>query len=1049
MSKTIKTVFDANPTSGNNPADEIYIPIDKGNGLAISYNSDQIANVVADRLGISGNIGTPSALVITLPDNTLTYNIAPITGITYTHYIVISNFTGTITYPSGFVQGSIPAQGVLSGFAPEIIRVAVYDTATSIQTPILDPNGIDGVTVTPNFTAQALTNLALINATSNSLTATWFDPNTGSHQISKVEAIDSSGSILATGTTSPLVISSLMPSSPYNIYIKATYTDYYTATSNAVGGNTTSDVPVILSFFSDAVLVDTLFAPITLDTSGADRWLVKVDDPVAPVITDFLSVKPTLIDLGTLGVHTLYAWAMNSFSENISQVVTWGIEAKLSTPATLESIVVAQQPGDENTADVTWSTLGDTTGFEFLITIDDNNIPAAQGPYTAPITADLTGLASGFHTAYAWIRETSTGYVSGYVTSIFQVTLSANATITMNATVASVNEETSPTYDIVFTSSLSAGAQSFNLVTSGAGAGSSFIGISKQITIPDGQTQVTETIQVVYAALTADSPVAVQLSNPVNCTLQDSLLTVTINPLSGVWAYSGDVDWNTVDPDSLPSFSGNTRSTIVADGEKFDFSADSADYDGIYLTGSETITAENCYFKNASKASVHTYQAAGHTIRNCNFSVSGRNSPGATNGAYAVYMQDGKDNVSTGNNRMLNNLFDHCSGDLLFWNEDGGSGDRAEFNFTEGPDSSNTSGNVSFILHFSNRGMPSGAIKNLHNTMYSPGQAFGGETLQNEDIITFQRSDGDAGWLECKYNRLFGGNTNSGSSTRFQVGDQDDASNSDLQWNVIVQPTHTIHGLNSGTGRNFSNNRAFASQSEPMQSGNAVGLAMQRQGSYASVGTTHSNEISNNELMLWAARSPGSTGFQFWYPSSGSDGISPNYGSGGAGSSEEHPTGWGSSRTDPGTNETGDAGHRWNGNNGLDGYNALFYRNVAYPDASKPGTLYCPNLPWLFIENCSHDTAIGTGALTYDHGAGTLTWQEYGDTVGVAVNIPAMGDMAFIPSANNVGKIKEFKTIEIIVKGVPTGSASQQIMCTAVDRYKQYFYAGPNGDGST
>jgi len=161
-------------------------------------------------------------------------------------------------------------------------------------------------------------------------------------------------------------------------------------------------------------------------------------------------------------------------------------------------------------------------------------------------------------------------------------------------------------------------------------------------------------------------------------------------------------------------------------------------------------------------------------------------------------------------------------------------------------------------------------------------------------------------------------------------------------------------------------------------------------------------------------------------------------------------TAGGASRSDPGTNILGDDTHRWNGNSGQDGYNALFNRRRIMTQPT--------NITFLMTENASHDAAIGPGTLSYD-GAGNITWQENGDTTGIAVDLTgtnpvtgatyAVGDMIFIPTGTTAA-LKEFKTIECILKALPTGGAQSDtdIMVTAVQHYKIPYYAGVNGDNT-
>ena len=79
MTKKIKTVYDNNQNASD-PSVEGYSPYDEGTGTATARSDTQLASVIADRLGLTGNIPDPTRVSLTLPENTLTPVIDPITG---------------------------------------------------------------------------------------------------------------------------------------------------------------------------------------------------------------------------------------------------------------------------------------------------------------------------------------------------------------------------------------------------------------------------------------------------------------------------------------------------------------------------------------------------------------------------------------------------------------------------------------------------------------------------------------------------------------------------------------------------------------------------------------------------------------------------------------------------------------------------------------------------------------------------------------------------------------------------------------------------------
>ena len=154
MAKTIKDQYDEDPSAGNDPATSYLVPSDDGADTPICLDIDQLAAAIAVRLGIDPlePVENFNQLVITIQDNTLNANIQTITGLTYTHYAILSDDDTEPTYPGDFTQGQVPQLYTLSSYTAEILYVWVYNLPTATPNEVLTPAGGSGITVVPNDT---------------------------------------------------------------------------------------------------------------------------------------------------------------------------------------------------------------------------------------------------------------------------------------------------------------------------------------------------------------------------------------------------------------------------------------------------------------------------------------------------------------------------------------------------------------------------------------------------------------------------------------------------------------------------------------------------------------------------------------------------------------------------------------------------------------------------------------------------------------------------------------------------------------------------------
>ena len=223
MSKTIKEVYDANPTNRNDSTLDGYIPGDDTANTPVAYNMDQLTAAITHRQGPP----VTAHFVVTISENTLTANISPITG-TYTHWIItVDDADSPVFGDDPFIQGSLQLTKDLAVWGtPETWRLWIYDwVLQDPATEILAPDDTSGVEVITRDTIAPIGILTLSNGSNADTKINWSIAASDSHSgvdTTKTELIDNStGLVISVGAASGTIVN-LNPSTEYtysaNVY---------------------------------------------------------------------------------------------------------------------------------------------------------------------------------------------------------------------------------------------------------------------------------------------------------------------------------------------------------------------------------------------------------------------------------------------------------------------------------------------------------------------------------------------------------------------------------------------------------------------------------------------------------------------------------------------------------------------------------------------------------------------------------------------------------------------------------------------------------------
>lgn len=603
----------------------------------------------------------------------------------------------------------------------------------------------------------------------------------------------------------------------------------------------------------------------------------------------------------------------------------------------------------------------------------------------------------------------------------------------------------------------------YTLANISAVAGENYVQhTSSSIVIGDGVTSGAIDLQTVYKGITSNKSLSCTIDSVSIGAIgaQDST-TITINKLAGFWSQpasaagsaDGDVDWNTCDPlTQLTEYAGSrtqTGGTVTIDKVWIDASSDATDLDTLQFTSATDIDISNLYILNASRAAIHVFTCTGIIrIRNIFVNGSGKDTTSTASNTYGIY----SNNCDDATHELLNNKFENCNGDIIVNECERAINTVLSWNYTDGPWRENGKA-TSAIAFISSRNI-TGTNRVDHNVHNCPRELYGGTGAGGEDVYTLSstRANSESEGVQMRWNRSRGGGGKSlteSNSTVFHTG-EGNGRRAKTRYNTAVEILNTGCGLTGGTDNFVQYNRTFSSFNKPGLE-NAFGWHIWRSpGSapgemdMATYGYNHSSTYQQKPDATPLIKNR-------WFPDNGADGDSPNHGPGTIGDPSTMPDEWGSTRFDSGTNIDNDTSDPWqNDADGTAGYNALWFR--------KRVLVQPANVSFIFIENASHDATVGFGTLSYD-GAGSITWAEFEDTAGTAIDLTgtnpvtgstyAVGDMFTIETgSHDSGDIDEYRTLELILTATPSGGSASDadILVSDIDHYTSHFWAGENGD---
>jgi len=825
MSKTIKEVYDDDPTNRNDPTLDGYIPGDDGANTPVAYNIDQLAGAIGHRLGPV----VQNDFIVTIGENTLTANISPITN-TYTHWIITVDDDVEPIYPIGFTAGSLQLTKDVSAWGTsETWRLWLYNFSTQTLLPeITDPNGISGVTVTPNPTAspapiEDLVVAAGANAETqitytfsattiiDGVTIRYDIVDTQSDGVTVRQVLSSDVSAPASGVT----ISGLTPGQTYAVKVRT-----YPATdlSRSSVSNLQTITTDVTTISIDTLTIDDLStagSPFNANISavsftGADEWIYQVNDSTPPSILDSgWTAIPSVSDDVTapgFGSHIIYAWArLSTDTSNISVVKT-------------------------DTFDVTDSESG-TAIFAFtssMISYDE------EGALTVDIPISRTNDTSGIMT----VEVASSDSTTGSVAIPGQNYQSVNKTVTF--------EDAEATHNV-----------SVNLLWDNLG----------HINGSPNERQFV---------LTLDNPSAGDVG------VQDTV-TIRILGTNGYWS-TGDIDTNNP-PVNLTQNSQFTWSGTGSESTTFtQINANGGNHGITIANGASNKTLENCIVENSGQSAISGQRCSNLKIRNCVFRDY-NNSLAQYNNA-AMYFGGGSTPSSTGIDIYSNYAIANGRGWAFIYS--GALTLNLSWNYHK--DTMGENGIIAQSIHHSGNhlmqqwGCSGGTWDcrgNVNNVPVILANSFDVINIGDGGVT----SEGNRAW--CQWNTLHGASRASDSGGGIIANDGSGSSNGYItaSQNIIVETGNFAVALSGGRDITFTDNDCYSPEGSQHANQNGQGVVVWRDVD-TGPGNLFNGEVSTNNV-LWYQSGSTSPSYK-WMPSTGADSQSPNHGA----TSQVNPTGW-------------------------------------------------------------------------------------------------------------------------------------------------------------
>ena len=932
MSRKIKATYDGDPSAGNNPETNYIVAGDDNANNPVALDMDQLSAAVATRIGTSlPPTEDPSAFIVNIQENTLTANIDPITGITYTHYIINVDDAVAPDYPTGYVEGVVPPlKDVAAWGTTEVWRCYVYNLATGIRTEILPPNGISGVSVTPIATASAIFDSDISVAATTATTAVVVVPSA-----SIVDDVD-----LTVDVVDQTVID---PGSPSGY--KVLYADASAPTTVNVTGLTPSTAYGFM-----AVAYPTGAVPLG-NRAGVSN--IVTDSTISAGTVATFSLSPTLNELDpviqTFSVTNGTGITIDEWLEVVGTVTPPDPNSSAwKTPLPTPTVTKITALADYGTYDVT-------------MFVRDSNFPTSiiQGP-TVSVTVDEDVVGDAI---IQFATTTLTLNEEGSPTATITITRS-NDTST-SPTVRIKAQTTGITKPALFDESVH-------------GDFINCIDIDQIVSIPTPDTTVTVDFKAIWQNLGYDfRSLDLVLSDPVNGVLGNNT-TLRINIL-GTYGY-----WSTGDIDIY-----NPPTNLERINARYDFSdasAETLEFKEIDLTDSPYVdavnikdaptyqkTIQNCVIRGSRWTGISIAQSDKITIRNCWIDNCGRTvqDDDAYNVNYAVYYTEEilADQGTLEDLQVLNNRISGINKGVGFNRSRRCGGFKFNWNHKDTPLQTITSINNEFGINQVVQVVYSEACESYevigNSTNHDGLDTSTGFDLGNQDYFNVS-SNGCASGYEglFKHNSINGASRASAdggdSGGGILLGDAvTDGGYLKGRYNTVINSGNWGITTLSANGNVIEFNDLYQENGLPTTD-NAVGIVAVR--SSTDPGTFYDLTVQGNRIYWYK---PGVGNQSLLTSDVGNDGLHPNHGDTPGEIPDDAILGW----TDSQTNIDMSA---WESN----GENLVVNRKhiLEQPGFSEG----------VYMMYANYLCPVGNGLLTYDDTGKTLTFVARGDASGTA-----------------------------------------------------------------
>lgn len=715
----------------------------------------------------------------------------------------------------------------------------------------------------------------------------------------------------------------------------------------------------------------------------------------------------------------------------------------MTTAGTITAFTLTDPATDATNPLVATFTVSDAAMDEWIWVVGNATVPSSNDsgwttlPTPTTTTLDMSAYGAGNYTIYAYARDASfpTSISPAFTATVTLSVTGTGAVISWGASTETKKEEGSPTETFTIQRTGDTSGASTVVVTAvpsaddnPATSGLHFQPLSSTVSFSAAATTATVDLDLLWTDLGHNSGVPnyvnvdLVLSSPSS---GDALGGITSNRIriegtNGYWA-DGNMDVFNPPVDLISASSV----AITANGQTISGYKINATglLTAINASSFTNITIENNEIYGSRTSLIELINCADVTVRNNYLHDSNSDQTGVAQRGSALWTQDNSGYTGSQNMHFLNNRVERTSGGYilnLFKGTNGGV--KCNYNFFKDPKSPVTplTGQLFQIAYGNKPG-----IEVFGNSMSlstnDPNQ------VRTNDFINFFGSGGTSASpakIEC--NALFGKNTDTNTGWGVLIGDANGSGGyTEARYNTVCSVANGGVAIAGGRNQIMEYNDCYNSETDG-EGPNAQAVMVWRQG--GAPGTCYNCTVQYNHYRWWRA---GST-VGLFKPTTGNDSptrLAPNHGQ----TTEQNVVGWDGTQTN--VNESS-----WD-----NGVGDLLLRKAKWT-LNQPA--YADGI---YIRYASYDCAVGNGTLTYNNTNNTLTFAEFGDTAGTAVDlsVPEEGssDSWHIYSGNG-----SFIRVYVYASAsLPASDTVYTVKVTKFARDEIGIYAGPTGEwtGST